>query len=82
MYMRLFLDMGSDVDLIVQSQNMREHEKEDFLAEFEQERERPLAAFCVMGGVFSEGSISRKTGSSGRLWSGPACPRCVQTGRS
>ena len=50
-----FLDMGPDVDLIVQSQNMREHEKEDFLAEFEQERERPLAAFCVMGGVFSEG---------------------------
>ena len=50
-----FLDIKPDVDLIVQSQNMREHEKEDFLAEFEQERERPLAAFCVMGGVFSEG---------------------------
>lgn len=50
-----FLDTGPDVDLIVQSQNMRENEKEDFLAEFEQERERPLAAFCVMGGVFSEG---------------------------
>lgn len=52
---RVFTDMEPDVDILVQSQNMREHEKEEFLNEFEQERERPLAAFCVMGGAFSEG---------------------------
>lgn len=52
---RSFMDMEPDVDILVQSQNMRECDKEEFLDEFEQERQRPLAAFCVMGGVFSEG---------------------------
>ena len=77
-----FLDMGPDVDLIVQSQNMREHEKEDFLAEFEQERDRPLAAFCVMGGVFSEGIDLTDDRLIGAVVVGPVCPRCARTGRS
>ena len=34
---------------------MTEREREEFLAEFEMEREESLAAFCVMGGLFSEG---------------------------
>ncbi|MBM6804898.1 ATP-dependent DNA helicase, partial [Mediterraneibacter glycyrrhizinilyticus] len=35
--------------------NMGEHEREDFLKEFERDRENSLVGFCVMGGVFSEG---------------------------
>ena len=39
---------------MVQSSNMSEGEKEEFLTEFEN-RNRSLAALCVMGGAFSEG---------------------------
>ena len=42
-------------DLLVQGQGMGEAEKAEFLEEFEKERSHSLAAFCVMGGVFSEG---------------------------
>ena len=41
-------------ELMVQSSNMSEGEKEEFLTEFEN-RNRSLAALCVMGGAFSEG---------------------------
>ena len=40
---------------IVQNSHMTDSEREDFLKEFEQERENSLVAFCVMGGLFSEG---------------------------
>lgn len=39
----------------VQTQNMDEKEKEVFLNEFEQQHDKSFVAFCVMGGVFSEG---------------------------
>jgi len=42
-------------DLILQGQGMGEAERQEFLEEFEKERGHSLAAFCVMGGVFSEG---------------------------
>lgn len=34
---------------------MVEEEKEQFLHLFEEEREESFVAFCVMGGIFSEG---------------------------
>ena len=43
------------IDIIRQSQNMGEHEREEFLKEFDRDREYSLVGFCVMGGVFSEG---------------------------
>lgn len=42
-------------DLIVQNQRMSEKEREEFLAEFGQDRDRSLLGLCVMGGIFSEG---------------------------
>ncbi len=42
-------------DLLVQASRMNEQEKEEFLREFEGERQDTLVAFCVMGGIFSEG---------------------------
>ncbi len=42
-------------EILVQSVRMTEADREGFLAEFEKERENSLAAFCVMGGIFSEG---------------------------
>lgn len=38
-----------------QDSGMDETEREKFLEQFEEERDRSLAAFCVMGGIFSEG---------------------------
>lgn len=42
-------------DFLIQSSNMSEKEREDFLGEFETERDRSLIGLCVMGGIFSEG---------------------------
>ena len=38
-----------------QDPSMDEQEREDFLRLFEEEHEESMAAFCVMGGIFSEG---------------------------
>lgn len=43
------------VDSICQVSYMDEEQREEFLEEFEREREKSLVAFCVMGGIFSEG---------------------------
>lgn len=44
-----------EIDYILQSQHMSEEAREIFLENFEEERERSLIGFCVMGGIFSEG---------------------------
>lgn len=43
------------VSVVCQDSRMNEAQREEFLRMFEEEREESLAAFCVMGGVFSEG---------------------------
>lgn len=40
---------------MAQKNRMTEEEREGFLEAFEEERDRSLAALCVMGGIFSEG---------------------------
>ncbi len=49
------LQSGASVDFVMQSSHMGEEEREAFIAEFSGERERSLVAFCVLGGIFSEG---------------------------
>ena len=44
-----------EYEVILQRSGMSEQEREEFLQEFEKSREKSLVAFCVMGGVFSEG---------------------------
>ncbi len=46
---------GADFVLEVQKSHMEEGEREEFLEQFSQPREKSLAALCVMGGIFSEG---------------------------
>ena len=41
--------------VIVQESSMSEVQREEFLKSFEQDYEESLVAFCVMGGIFSEG---------------------------
>ena len=43
------------IDTVLQEMGMNESEREGFLAEFAEERENPMVAFCVMGGIFGEG---------------------------
>lgn len=45
----------SAYDVLVQESGMNEARREEFLKEFETERENSLVAFCVLGGIFSEG---------------------------
>ncbi len=47
--------LSLNFDLIIQNNVMTEQEREVFLKEFEEKRKRSLVAFCVMGGIFSEG---------------------------
>lgn len=44
-----------EVELLLQTSNMKEADKEAFLSAFEEEPEGTLVAFCVMGGIFGEG---------------------------
>ena len=45
----------ADLLCIRQDSGMDEEEREQFLRQFEEERKESMAAFCVMGGIFSEG---------------------------
>ena len=46
---------SEEIDYVMQSQYMSEEAREIFLENFEEERDRSLMGFCVMGGIFSEG---------------------------
>ena len=49
--MRVF----EDIDVVCQHNSMSEIQREEFLELFEKVGEKSMAAFCVMGGIFSEG---------------------------
>ena len=66
-------------DLIVQGQGMGEADKDEFLKEFEKERAHSLAAFCVMGGIFSEGIDLKEERLIGVIIVGTGLPMvCVE----
>lgn len=46
---------SGDAECILQNGTMTEGQREEFLERFEQEQEKTLVGFCVMGGIFSEG---------------------------
>ena len=43
-----------EADCMMQSGNMNEADREEFIQEFSNPRGKSLAAFCVLGGIFSE----------------------------
>ncbi|MCH5264968.1 MAG: ATP-dependent DNA helicase [Lachnospiraceae bacterium] len=49
------MELTENQKLLVQSMDMREREKEEFLESFEAENETSIIGCCVMGGIFSEG---------------------------
>ncbi len=68
-----------EVDCIMQSGNMNEAEREEFMQEFSESREKSLAAFCVLGGIFSEGIDLKEDLLIGVLIVGTGLPQiCTQ----
>jgi len=51
----IFLEAAHDMDVIIQSRDMSEEARSDFVARFKEDTERTLTGFAVMGGVFGEG---------------------------
>lgn len=48
-------DKKYNLDIIIQDNSMSEEDRECFINEFEVKRDKSLVAFCVLGGIFSEG---------------------------
>ena len=44
-----------ECDVLCQTQDMGEADRDLFLTEFKKEREKSLVAFCIAGGIFGEG---------------------------
>lgn len=66
---------GGQIDIIMQMQNMREQQREEFLQEFCAQRERSMVAFCVMGGIFGEGVDLREDQLIGAIIVGTGLPQ-------
>ena len=50
-----YLEIVDNVQVVSQSQTMTESDREEFLDLFQENNEKSLVAFCIMGGIFSEG---------------------------
>lgn len=50
-----FMNVPEQTEILLQHNTMREAEKEQFLAAFDQTNAHTLVGFCVMGGIFGEG---------------------------
>ncbi|MBO5155109.1 MAG: ATP-dependent DNA helicase [Eubacterium sp.] len=66
---------GEQIDVIMQMQNMREQQREEFLQEFSRPREHSMVAFCVMGGIFGEGVDLREDQLIGAIIVGTGIPQ-------
>ena len=70
---------NEDINIIPQSNNMTESEKEEFLNRFNNNNGDTLIGFCVLGGVFSEGIDLRKDSLIGTVIVGPGLPSISTT---
>lgn len=51
----IFSEKYTQIEIIIQDNNMNEQQKEDYLKKFNAQQEKSLLGFAVMGGIFSEG---------------------------
>lgn len=65
---------GEKVRVIIQNNNMSEKDREEFLAEFENNGDDILLGFCVLGGLFSEGIDLKKDSLIGSIIVGTGLP--------
>lgn len=70
---------GEDRECLLQSESMREADREAFLERFRQnEEERFLIGFCVLGGIFSEGIDLKHDSLIGAVIVGTGLPQVCQ----
>ena len=72
-YMAEYYDEGSE-EVCIQSGNMREREREEFLEHF-RENLTTLVGFCVLGGIFAEGIDLRDDALIGVIILGTGLPQ-------
>lgn len=76
-YENMFMDMTME-ECIVQSENMNEEEREEFIGRFSEEdgrSERMLIGFCIMGGIFGEGIDLKNDSLIGAIIVGTGLPQ-------
>ena len=69
------LDKNEKIERVIQSQYMSEEAREIFLEDFEENRDKSLMGFCVMGGIFSEGIDLAKDRLIGAVIIGTGLPQ-------
>ena len=71
-----FREYAADsAESICQLPSMDERQREEFLREFDRDREKSLVAFCVMGGIFSEGIDLKDDRLIGAVIAGTGLPQ-------
>ncbi len=70
-----FSDRHADMNTIVQSFSMAEHEREAFLEQFQPDAAETLVGFAVLGGIFSEGIDLKGHRLSGAVIVGVGLPQ-------
>lgn len=55
-----YIQLYSEAEVLIQSRELKDVEKEAFLANFQAQNEQVVLGFCVLGGVFSEGIDLKK----------------------
>lgn len=63
-----------ELQVLLQSRDMPEQEREEFLESFERGGDKTLVGFCVMGGVFSEGIDLKRDSLIGAVIVGTGLP--------
>jgi len=72
-------DKENGIQFMIQNNNMDEEDREEFLGKFSIPREDSLIAFCVLGGMFSEGIDLVKDKLIGCMIVGTGLPQvCVE----
>jgi DNA excision repair protein ERCC-2 len=51
----LFINKHPDITTILQDNSMNEQQREEYLLQFEKQKDKTVLGFAVMGGIFSEG---------------------------
>lgn len=74
-----FIDLNTEVTVLVQTTGMSEEEREKFLDSFSAELNNTLVAFAVMGGIFGEGIDLTGDRLSGAIVVGVGLPQvCLE----
>jgi len=74
-YEQFLPDVFERADCIIQTNGMKENEREEFLEEFAKSREKSLVGFCVLGGIFGEGIDLKEERLIGAIIVGTGLPQ-------